>query len=104
VLSGINRPRDGARNTMQGRWVKFSSDTGWSHFRYQTIYTERTQGAYGLWRKVTIESDSIPINGYLKFEIVGVANLSWTGGSIIKKAPVFKPDTGSQSFIQGSVG
>ena len=92
VLDGVVQPRQGQRNTNKGRWIKYGEEGGYTHYRFQSVITDRVP-VYGDWVKITVEAPEVPINGFLKFEIMGVAYPKLSGGDAVRKVPVFKPST-----------
>lgn len=64
------------RARFKARWRNATEgeDRGQAHNRLITPYAlHRTGGEYGRWRLIEIEIEEIPINGFLKFEVLGAA-------------------------------
>lgn len=100
VLNGAGTGLSPLANDHHGLWVESSTDNISQHFRFQT--TSNQSGGFGQWRKITVKAPSVPINGFLKFEILGVAYpypdvAATLGGAStrIKMVPVYKPSQGS---------
>lgn len=59
--------------TLIGRWRDQQEEgSGYKHFRFESPSTSE----YGEWRKIEIKIDEVPINGFLKFEVLGTAKVS----------------------------
>ena len=80
VLAGIGRP---IPKTVNGISITEQTYTAsWQsrgnrdeHIRFAAIMRNSSSGGKGTWRKVTLEIDEVPVNGFVEFEILGASAL-----------------------------
>lgn len=97
------------------RWRDQDEDEGQKkHFRFHTPYVLGSgMGQYGRWRLVEVEVDEVPMDGILKFEILGAATNRHTpligqGQTIsnperVSPSPVYAPaGSGTGDILTGS--
>lgn len=94
IVSGRGAPNAG-EITFEGAWQRvgtgLANDDPAEYFRFQTTAPNLNTLPASGWRKVTVEAGKVPINGFLKFEVIGLAKDNWVSGNAIRKVPVFKP-------------
>lgn len=94
IVTGRGAPNSG-EDTFEGAWQRvgagLTNDDPAEFFRFQTTAPNPVTLPASGWRKVTVVARKAPINGYLKFEVFGLAKDNWVYGNAIRKVPVFKP-------------
>lgn len=73
----------------KGTWTEIRTQGEYENLRFQT--TLRADDI-GEWHKITVIAEKVPVDGWLKFGIVGAASGDWRGGDAARQVPVYKTE------------